>query len=36
MLDVKRSAAASLLLSPVEPILKEISEKYAPLHELKM
>ena len=35
-LDVKRNNAAPLLHALIDPLVKEISEKYAPLYELKM
>ena len=33
---MKRNGAAPLILSQFDPVLKEMSEKYAQLHELKM
>ena len=35
-LEMKRKGAASLLHALIEPLVKEISDKYAPLYELKM
>ena len=35
-LDIKRNATASLLTALIDPQVKEITEKYAPLYELKM